>query len=1115
MSNLDFNVQLTMATAQFNQAVNMVVRNTSSMQTTLSRAIQDINTNTTSAGHALTSLMNTPATNLIAEVGRATQTLNSLGAGARLNGTQVSQVVTRLQSHITNLSNDLSVARANLHNLQMSGATVGQIANAQSEVNRLRGAITQAQSASNELASAMQGALGRVTQSTQTAQNAIYGMLNIRTRGTIQNEISRIQSELNQLRQSGTLTRAELSRITGHANARLRELRGELGQTGGAMSALQSGVGAVHGGIQGLTGAFGGLAGLLGGLGLVAGAKELITLAEAYKSVEAQVRVNVGEGEKFVVAMNDIKAIANETRMPLEETANLFARINRAGKEMGLSMSDVSEVTMTINKAMQVTGGSASSMNAALIQLIQGLQSGVLRGEEFNSVMEQSPRLARALADGLGVSIGELRTMANEGKLTSEVVIGAIKSQTDVINAEFAKMPTTVGGSLTVLKNKFMEFVGGIDKELQQTSAISDFIMSIGNAFDNIDQTTTDAIKETFSQLGGLAKQLLDNFKMTADNLASVWNAFDGTEQAGEQVGFLTKLIQALSIGIGYLSDGVNVLATGFNFAFGAVIGAVGATVSAIQRLMGVNHEFADSLVSKGKEMMDKAHQNVLDFESKGQQAREQASKSEQQRLDEVAQKYRQSYEQMSMEADKHGENAKYSAEQVKEARVKAIEAEIMANGKVVSAVHERELAELNLQAVISKTGELSFKMLDESVNANEQAKAQIKSATKALEIDTEEAMTSVSKSFGEFNTQLQNLIKHYDVLKTQGLDASDVLVKGLENMTEKAKNTHDLEEIIRLWKQMGGQGKISGEQMAEGLKQTQSKLDEVKDGVNSVTEAYKRLGLQSKADLKKNAEEMGQAFGMIEKSGTATADTLAQAWKKQAEAQILANDGVASSALQAQAKLHGFTIQIDKNGKASIATTEQVERAVDKVANRLDDVAGSASGAGEAMSDGAEKAKSSWDSLADSIESAKNAEQEAQSAGKKIKHETQFGTATGIENFLKQAGVDDETAMKKARHIMSSVVNGNSYEAIQKMSDGMGYKGFRWAGAGSHLLHIAEQLRYKAHADKASEVEQKVVNVNIKQGGQTINTSIPANQENAMMEFLKQLENGKALSGR
>ncbi|UYZ79574.1 hypothetical protein [Moraxella bovis] len=124
------------------------------------------------------------------------------------------------------------------------------------------------------------------------------------------------------------------------------------------------------------------------------------------------------------------------------------------------------------------------------------------------------------------------------------------------------------------------------------------------------------------------------------------------------------------------------------------------------------------------------------------------------------------------------------------------------------------------------------------------------------------------------------------------------------------------------------------------------------------------------------------------------------------------------------------------------------------------------------------------------------------------------------IENFLKQAGVDEQTAMQTARRLMNGVTNGDPYENIHKMAGMMGFKGSRYAGASTRLLHIAEQLRYRkadTQAIQAADViePQKTVNVNIKQGGQTINTSIPAGQENTMMEFLKQLENGKALSGR
>src|SRR5699024_8635005 len=100
---------------------------------------------------------------------------------------------------------------------------------------------------------------------------------------------------------------------------------------------------------------------------------------------------------------------------------------------LGLAQGEVLSITRTINEAIKLSGGSAASADAAITQLIQGLQSGVVRGDEFNSIMEQSPRLAQAMADGLGVTRGELRAMAMDGKLSSEVVINAIRSQGDVI----------------------------------------------------------------------------------------------------------------------------------------------------------------------------------------------------------------------------------------------------------------------------------------------------------------------------------------------------------------------------------------------------------------------------------------------------------------------------------------------------------------------------------------------------------------------------------------------------------------------------------------------------------------------------------------------------------
>lgn len=1100
---MDFNVQLTMATEQFNQAVNTVVRNTTGMQTRLSQAIQDINTNSQTAQTAVAKLMTVNDAKFVASMNNATKTLNGLQAGARLSDTAVNDAITRMQTHITGLNSSLTTARANLSNLQMSGATTEQIANAEQEVNRLRTAISNAKKAQNGFMQATNQSLARVGQTAQTAQNSIYQMLNIRTGSSIQAEINQINAEMRQLRNNSALSGAEIQRVTQAGRARIAELRTELSQTNRTMTVLNGGIGAVRGGVQGLSGAVSGLTGLLAMLGAGVGAMELIQLAESFKAIQAQIRLAVGDGTAFINAMQTVTDIANETRMPLDEVANLYARIDRAGKEMALSSSDVAEVTMTINKAMQVSGGSAESMNAALTQLIQGLGSGVLRGDEFNSVMEQSPRLARALADGLGVGTSELRAMAGEGKLTADTVIDAIKSQTDVIDAEFAKMPVTVDGSLTVLKNKFMSFIGGIDGELKASNAVSDFIMKIANAFDEIDQTTINAVKTAFEQLGVLAKTLWDNFGLVGDRLTALFSIFDGTEEAGKKVSALTRFVQILGVGVGIVSDGVNALGMVADTVFGGWLLIIGKIIGGFEKFFRLSSNIGDKLVEQGNKSVEQAKKNALEFESATRKALAEMGKSEQEHLDEQAKKMRDTYQKMLADGTE-------SAEKLKEARLSAIEAEIAANKNAVKEVHKRELAEMNLQAVVSETGKISFKVLNEVVDNTAKIKAQIDGATKALQIDSEKAMEGVSTTFNEFKVQLDNLIMGYDELAQQGLNASEMLTQGLDTMLSKAKNTHDVQAIIKLWEDLGEQGKITGEKLAEGIQSAKDKLDELTDGINSTTEAYKIMGLQSKEELKKKAEQYQIAYEMIKKSGTATADTLKQAYEKYAKAHILAYEGVEDKALEAEAKIHGMSVTIDKSGKTSIETQKQLSDTLGGVVEANERVAESGQSAGHAMVDGANEAKNAWDDVKKSVDEANNAKDKAKS------HHTQFNTATGIENFLKQAGVNEKVAAREARRMMANVSDKELYEGSHIFRRSGEHAS---VGMSTALLKLAERLRaQEASQEKMrqmSEIAQKTVNVNIKQGDKIINTSIPSGQENTMMEFLRQLENDKAISGR
>lgn len=138
----------------------------------------------------------------------------------------------------------------------------------------------------------------------------------------------------------------------------------------------------------------------------------------------------------------------------------IYERLARSTKNLEISNDRLLIVTEAIQKSVALSGTTTLAANAALIQFGQGLAANSLRGQELNSVMEQTPRLARALAEGLGISIGELRALANQGELTSERVIKAIESQVDVINSEFATIEPTLAQVNTALQNTLTVLAG-------------------------------------------------------------------------------------------------------------------------------------------------------------------------------------------------------------------------------------------------------------------------------------------------------------------------------------------------------------------------------------------------------------------------------------------------------------------------------------------------------------------------------------------------------------------------------------------------------------------------------------------------------------------------------
>lgn len=240
---------------------------------------------------------------------------------------------------------------------------------------------------------------------------------------------------------------------------------------------------------------------------------ELARTADAYANLQARIKLVTGEGALLKESFAGVFDVAQRTNTAVESTGTLFTRIAQAQRDLGASSSEAAAtalaLTETINQAIQVSGGSAESADAAVTQLIQALQSGVLRGEEFNSVMEQAPRLARALADGLGVTTGELRKLAEAGTLTSQTVITALRGQSAALQREFEQLPPTVGRALQTLSNEWTRYVGEVDKANGISRTAAEAITALARNLDAVGTALTVAGKAVAAYIAiDLAKSL-------------------------------------------------------------------------------------------------------------------------------------------------------------------------------------------------------------------------------------------------------------------------------------------------------------------------------------------------------------------------------------------------------------------------------------------------------------------------------------------------------------------------------------------------------------------------------------------------------------------------------
>jgi tape measure domain-containing protein len=298
---------------------------------------------------------------------------------------------------------------------------------------------------------------------------------------------------------------------------------------------------------------------------------QLRQLADQYTNIQNRLRLTTTDQANLNAVFNELQAISTRTRSSLEANAELYSKVSTAAKDLGVSQKEVLQFTESLNKAIKISGATASEAEGGLRQLAQGLASGTLRGDELNSVLENLPAVADVIAQSLGKTRGELRQMGAEGKISADIILKAFREARVELDEKFAKVAPTSAEGFVLLKNQLVETVGALDQALGASSG-----------------------------LGSVLVQLTEFLKDITPEIVNFGRALVGTLDPADEMTAGTKLLaSALTVLFGLLK-GVGILLTGtVKIAFQTVGKTIGGVAAAVVAAVSGDFEGAFNIIKE------------------------------------------------------------------------------------------------------------------------------------------------------------------------------------------------------------------------------------------------------------------------------------------------------------------------------------------------------------------------------------------------------------------------------------------------------------------------------------------------------------------------------------
>lgn len=560
-------------------------------------------------------------------------------------------------------------------------------------------------------------------------------------------------------------------------------------------------------GISGLTKAF-------AGLFAVIGVGEIINLGDEFTNLNNRLKAVTGSTDEAAKALKLVTQVAADSRASLSATASLYSDLIIATKDLGTSQQEIADITRVFGQTLAISGADASAASGAIRQFGQALASGVLRGDEFNSIAESNSAFMLQLAKALDKPIGALRDLAREGALTADVILAATRKMKDDVQADFDLTAVTVGQAFTSLRNATLALFGSIESETGVMEGLASAIETLAKAINNID---VKSLVENFDKVvyaaglliavfgaGGLLKVLgrlqgsfismgtrvsksgrtLTSFGMIASNTKSLLQGLLGVLTLGFMGGGSSgKPVGGFIGSIGKVLTNVGRIAVRFLGPVAGVIGILELLSFAVKKL-------------GGPDFMAGPRDGIIDF-SKSLVGMETDAEKAARELEELAQKEKEVAEATAKQAEADKKAAEAKKEKI---RLETTYAGFLEKLEPLIEKNVRE-EEFRTKAIKEFTEQMQKNLITEAEYIEV-----MKLLSNSL-IDVEERLESATDAVNEFNDEIRegmsDLQTEIDQLEMTTLEKSlDDIKTDLEELRDETladlqDQLKDLDPII------------------------------------------------------------------------------------------------------------------------------------------------------------------------------------------------------------------------------------------------------------------------------------------------------------------------------